>query len=141
MVKLISSYYVDSGLDSKLWGTHFDKEQRLVGTHAQQEYFHQLVIDEINKAQESSKEFLIKNQGLVRFLVAQLVKNQSLNGDEYQALNKYFHEQSLTTAETELLSQKFRKKSTINSALKMNSILRQENGKAQIKIRCEGLFL
>ncbi|OFZ30099.1 MAG: hypothetical protein A2622_09610 [Bdellovibrionales bacterium RIFCSPHIGHO2_01_FULL_40_29] len=84
MVKLISSFYVTSGLDPKLWGTSFDKENRLVGTSAQQEYFHQLIIAEITKAQDQTREYLTAHIGLLRFLTAQLVKNQSLTGEQFR---------------------------------------------------------
>lgn len=90
MKKLIGKYYVDAGLKPELWGTNLDKDGNLVDSEKKKELFEEIVIKEITEAQEKARQFLNDNQGLVRFLTAQLVKKQSLTGEEFVVLTKYY---------------------------------------------------
>jgi ATP-dependent Clp protease ATP-binding subunit ClpC len=109
MKKMIAHFYVESGLDSELWGTNLDKDGNLIGSEKKIEYFDGLVIKEITEAQESARQYLTDHQGLVRFLTAQLVKKQSLTGEDFETLIKYYKGNKLSSIEQELLKDRFNK--------------------------------
>jgi hypothetical protein len=106
---MIAHFYVESGLDSELWGTNLDKDGNLIGSEKKIEYFDGLVIKEITEAQESARQYLTDHQGLVRFLTAQLVKKQSLTGEDFETLIKYYKGNKLSSIEQELLKDRFNK--------------------------------
>ena len=93
---------------------------------------------EITGAQESAKQFLTENQGLVRFLVAQLVKKQSLTGEEFDALVKLEKGQPLSIAESEVIKANFRKLNEVRSTHEETAVRRAgSSGKAML---CKDVF-
>ncbi len=144
MKKLIAKYYVEAGLEPKLWGTNLDKDGNLVGSEKKKELFEDIVIQEITEAQEKARQFLNDNQGLVRFLTAQLVKKQSLTGEEFEVLNKYFQGQSLSLNESEILKSRFGKDVEMSSKVRSNHQIQDRFLKIQKSTsgagRCEALF-
>ncbi len=143
MKKLIGKYYVDAGLKPELWGTNLDKDGNLVGSEKKKELFEEIVIKEITEAQEKAKQFLNDNQGLVRFLTAQLVKKQSLTGAEFIVLNKYYKGASLSPLEIEIMKSRFNKDTEISSKIRTNHDIRDREVKMQksgMHVRCEALF-
>lgn len=134
MKKLIGKYYVEAGLKSELWGTNLDKDGNLVGSEKKKELFEQIVMQEITEAQEKAKTFLNDNQGLVRFLTAQLVKKQSLTGEEFDVLAKYYKGQKLSAIEAEVMKTRFKKEAEMSSKVRSNHDIRDR----QIKMRTGG---
>ena len=143
MKRLIGKYYVDAGLKPELWGTNLDKDGNLVGSEKKKELFEEIVMSEIMEAQEKAKQFLNDNQGLVRFLTAQLVKRQSLTGEEFETLLKYYKGQKLSPTELEIMKTRFNKKDDkMSIQVKRNHDVRDRDSKMSTggANRCERFY-
>ncbi len=107
MKKLIGQYYVRSGLKPELWGLEMKPDGTVTGSDKLIEDYENIVRKEIKEASITAREYLKHHHHLMRFLVAQLMKKQSLSGDEFRALVKFYNQEILSLAEQQIIDTKF----------------------------------